>query len=148
MTACQTCNVAYGRLSSACQSCTPANCYNCDGDSTVCAVCNQGYYMNGGQCFSCQTNCQSCTSNTQCTTCNSGYYRQANGRCKILPSNCLAIDSSTLGSNVGLCKRCSYGYILLDGNCYPCGLTLYNVLCYLYSWIYATIITALTTTLS
>ena len=145
VTACQTCNVAYGRLSSACQLCTPANCYNCDGDNTVCAVCNQGYYLNSGKCYSCQANCQSCTSNTICTACNTGYYLQTNGRCKVLPSNCLDIDTTTLSSTVGACKRCSYGYILLDGNCYPCGLTLFNVKHVLFSWICATITTVLIT---
>lgn len=127
VTACEACAVSYGRLSSACQLCQPSNCYNCDGDNTVCAVCNVGYYLNSGQCYQCQAHCASCTSNTQCTSCSAGYFLQTNGRCKTLPSNCQSIDNTTLGSNVGSCKRCNYGYILLDGNCYPCSLSIFNV---------------------
>ena len=127
VTACQTCAVTYGRLSSACILCQPANCDNCDGDSSICTVCSMGYFLNSGQCYSCQTNCLSCTSNILCTSCSSTHYLQANGRCKTLPSNCLSIDKTKLSSNVGACKRCDYGYILLDGNCYPCGISLFNV---------------------
>ena len=62
-----------------------------------------------------------------CTTCSVGYFLQSNGRCKQLPSNCIDIDTTTLDSAVGSCKRCSYGYMLLDGNCYPCSNSLFNV---------------------
>lgn len=124
---CQTCAVSYGRESSACLLCSPANCYNCDGDHTICATCNAGYYLNSGMCYACQSNCATCISSVQCTSCQATHYLQNNGRCKVLPSNCVNIDNSTLSSNVGSCKRCQYGYILLDGNCYPCGLTLFNL---------------------
>lgn len=113
VTACQQCAPAYGRLSSACQLCQPSNCYNCDGDNTVCASCNTGYYLSGGNCYQCQSNCATCISNTQCTSCIAGTYLQANGRCKTLPNNCISIDTATLKSNVGSCKRCAFGYILL-----------------------------------
>ena len=113
VTACQQCAPAYGRLSSACQLCQPSNCYNCDGDNTVCATCNTGYYLSGGNCYECQTKCVTCLSNTQCTSCIAGTYLQANGRCKTLPDNCISIDTTTLKSDVGSCKRCAYGYILL-----------------------------------
>lgn len=139
VSACQACAPSYGRLSSACLLCQPSNCYNCDGDNTVCAVCNVGYYLGAGQCYKCQNNCQSCVSNTQCTVCNAGFFLQANGRCKILPSNCLEIDTTTLSSNVGSCKRCAYRYILMDGNCYPCSSSLFNVHLYLFSLIYAVV---------
>jgi hypothetical protein len=46
----------------------------------------------------------------------------------VMPSNCLSIDATTLSSNVGSCKRCSYGYILIEGSCYPCGVSLFNVI--------------------
>ena len=146
VTECQTCIVAYGRLSSACQQCQPSNCYNCDGDNTVCAVCNTGYYLSSGQCYACQTNCQSCLSKTECNQCATNYYLQENGRCKTLPSNCISIDSTTLSSNVGSCKRCKYGYILLDGNCYPCAITLFNVVFVLLSSIFVVTITVRITT--
>ena len=134
VTSCQTCAVSYGRESSACLLCSPSNCYNCDGDHTICATCNAGYYLNSGLCYACQANCASCISNVQCTSCQATHYLQNNGRCKVLPSNCVNIDTTTLSSNVGGCKRCQYGYILLDGNCYPCGLTLFNVKRCLFSW--------------
>ena len=111
-------------------------------------TCNAGYYLNSGQCYACQANCASCISNTQCTTCNNGFYLQNNGRCKTLPSNCISIDNTTLSSTVGSCKRCKYGYILLDGNCYPCGLSLFNVNILIFSWNFVMIITVLTTMLN
>jgi hypothetical protein len=146
VTACQQCAPAYGRLSSACQLCQPSNCYNCDGDNTVCATCNTGYYLSAGNCYQCQQNCLSCISNKQCTACAPGTYLQANGRCKTLPANCISIDNSTLISNIGSCKRCAYGYILLEGNCYPCGVSLFNVLLGVFRCNCATATTARTTT--
>ncbi len=133
VSSCQSCAPSYGRLSSACLLCQPSNCANCDGDNTACAVCNTGFYLSGGLCYNCQNNCLSCISNTQCTSCAAGYYLQSNGRCKVLPSNCIQIDTTTLSSNVGSCKRCSYGYILLAGSCYPCSSSLFNVFNTLYS---------------
>jgi hypothetical protein len=146
ITACQACAVAYGRLSSACQLCQPANCLNCDGDSTACAACNPGYYLSAGNCFGCQTHCLACSSSTRCTSCAPTHYLQSNGRCKSLPSHCVSIDDSTLDLDVGSCKRCEYGYILLDGNCYPCGLSLFNVSLPPLSSISALTTTVLTTT--
>lgn len=127
ISSCQYCLAAYGRLSSACVLCQPANCNNCDGDNTVCSVCNTGYYLSGGNCYSCQSNCLTCLSKSVCSTCVVGTFLQSNGRCKTLPLYCLAIDNTTLGSNVGSCKRCLYGYILIQGNCYPCSSSLFNV---------------------
>jgi hypothetical protein len=137
ISSCQSCAPAYGRLSSACLLCQPSNCFNCDGDNTQCVQCNTGYYLANRQCYTCQANCLSCVSNTQCTKCANGYFLQANGRCKTLPSNCVQIDSSTLASNIGSCKRCAYGYILLSGNCYPCSSSLFNVVFSLSSWTFA-----------
>lgn len=148
ISSCQSCAPSYGRLSSACLLCQPANCYNCDGDNTQCATCNTGYYLSGGQCYSCQSNCVTCTSSTICTSCVAGTFLQANGRCKTLPTNCLQIDNTTLSSNVGSCKRCSYGYILLSGNCYPCSSSLFNVNIIIFSLTYALIIIAPTIMLS
>jgi hypothetical protein len=127
ISSCQSCAPAYGRLSSACLLCQPANCNNCDGDNTVCTQCNTGYYLSNGQCYQCQTNCLTCTSNVLCSSCAANNFLQANGRCKALPANCIQIDNSTLASNIGSCKRCSYGYILISGNCYPCSSSLFNV---------------------
>ena len=137
ISACQGCAPSYGRMSSACVLCQRSNCYNCDGDNTVCAVCNIGYYLNSGKCYSCQANCVSCVSNTKCTSCIVGTYLQSNGRCKTLPDFCIDIDTTTLSSSVGSCKRCQYGYILIEGNCYPCSSSLFNVNHILFSWIFA-----------
>ena len=146
ISSCQSCAPAYGRLSSACLLCQPSNCYNCDGDNTQCAQCNPGFYLAGGRCYTCQTNCVTCVSNIQCTSCIAGTFLQANGRCKTLPANCIQIDSTTLSSNIGSCKRCAYGYILLSGNCYPCSSNLFNVRSSLLSSICATTTTAPITT--
>lgn len=100
-------------MSSACVLCQPSSCANCDGDSTICQICNNGYYLSGGRCYNCQSNCLTCLSNTQCSTCTPGTYLQNSGRCKTLPTNCLQIDPTSLGSTVGACKRCSYGFILM-----------------------------------
>ena len=124
---CELCAPSYGRLSNACVACQQANCNNCDGDNTVCSTCNVGYYRSGGICYTCQANCLSCSSNIICTSCITGTYLQTNGRCKTLPANCIQIDVLSLGSNVGICKRCRYGYMLIEGNCYPCSNSLFNV---------------------
>lgn len=148
VSACEQCAPSYGRMSSACVLCQPTNCQNCDGDNTACAICNTGFYMSGGRCYTCQSNCLTCLSNTQCTSCAVGTYLQANGRCKTLPSNCIQIDATTLASAVGSCKRCDYGYILMEGSCYPCSISLFNVPLPALSSASATPTTAPTTTRS
>lgn len=93
----------------------------------MCKKCVDGYYLSSGSCFLCQTNCLLCESNTKCTKCASTHYLQTNGRCKAKPSNCIEVDSRYLSDNVAVCKKCAYGYQVLEGNCYPCSHSLYNV---------------------
>ncbi len=79
-----------------------------------------------------------CESNTKCTSCAAGYYLQNNGRCKQLPANCVEIDANYLVDNVAICKKCSYGYQVLLGSCYPCSQSLFNVILFInlveYMW--------------
>jgi hypothetical protein len=125
---CEACASGYGLLSSACILCTNSNCQNCDGDYTECSICNNGYYLNSGSCYRCQSNCLTCSSSTSCSICAGGYYLQANGRCQLLPSNCLLVDPNYISSSVAVCKKCKYGYQVLSGNCYPCSQSLFNVI--------------------
>jgi hypothetical protein len=124
---CERCATYYGLFSSACIRCAKTNCLNCDGDYTLCKLCEDGYYLSAGSCFLCQANCLLCESNTKCTQCAPGTYLQANGRCKVKPTNCLEVDSKYLGDNVAVCRKCAYGYQVVEGNCYPCSHALYNV---------------------
>ena len=128
ISSCQGCATGYGRLSSACILCTMSNCVNCDGDSTVCQTCANGYYLSGGMCYSCQSSCVTCLSNTVCLACTAGYYLQSNGRCQRLPTHCQQVDSNYISNVVAVCKVCTYGYIAMNGNCYPCSTALFNVI--------------------
>lgn len=95
---------------------------NCDGDSSVCVTCQDGYYVSSGTCYNCQTSCLTCTSSTVCTSCAATHYLLANGRCKQLPSNCIEVDSN------GDCSKCSYGYQVSFGVCFACSPSAFNVM--------------------
>ncbi len=36
---------------------------------------------------------------------------------------------------MGICKKCKYGYQVIEGSCYPCSQSLYNVIIYIYSLV-------------
>ena len=94
---------------------------NCDGDKDYCALCEDGYYLADGVCYSCQGSCLKCTASTTCTKCSGTHYLLDNGRCKTLPSNCVEVDED------GECTKCEYGYRILFGSCFECSSSLFNV---------------------
>jgi len=50
------------------------NCVQCSQtNSQLCAICNNGYFINGTICSSCPSSCISCISSTTCTGCQLGY---------------------------------------------------------------------------
>ena len=55
------------------------NCMTCSG--TVCTKCYSRYYLSGGSCYSCSSNCLSCTSYYNCYSCSSGYSLSSDGYC-------------------------------------------------------------------
>ena len=98
-------------------------CLNCDGNTTLCVTCEDGYYNNQGICYLCQDSCLLCSSSTSCSSCSDGYYLHSSGRCRAKPTNCMLVDTS------GNCTKCQYGYMEDYGSCFPCSPSSFNVPC-------------------
>ncbi|GAB1227985.1 hypothetical protein ENUP19_0367G0018 [Entamoeba nuttalli] len=85
--------------------------------STVCSVCEDGFYPNGVSCSKCSdiVGCSSCMTQTtskqlivkECSSCSSGYLE--NNQCITIP-NCKVYKSNT-------CDTCLDSYILENNNC-------------------------------
>ncbi|KAL4442387.1 hypothetical protein ABPG74_005728 [Tetrahymena malaccensis] len=108
-----TCRTCSGAGSSLCQSCD-ATLFRTLNASNQC-VCMNGYFLSGGVCQKCDSNCKGCTNNsTNCTSCSSlmrlvgnqcvcenGYFAQG--------SNCVQCDitcSTCNGPTAGDCLTC------------------------------------------
>lgn len=117
-----------------CQQCSQY-CLNCQNNN--CMICQSGYYLSSGscystcplgtylsstnlQCYSCPSQCSSCTADQNCTSCMSGYlllegtcvkncpqtaYLEQN-KCILCVAPCLACTSQTQ------CLTCLPGLIL------------------------------------
>lgn len=64
---CNTCS-SDGRpstVSGKCVACTSGGCVYC-ANSNGCSICSNGYFLTGGQCELCNTDCDRCTSKNNC----------------------------------------------------------------------------------
>lgn len=109
-----------------CYTCSGAstNCKTCtftlsgtDVTATACTACNTGYVEDGGNCYACPGNCDTCTysgGDTTCTACKTKYAVKSDGsgNCGKCADNC---DSCTVEGECtsGSCKT---GYALNSGN--------------------------------
>lgn len=92
--------------------CTIAGCSSCRANG-ACRTCSSGYYLSGGTCIACSTNCLACTS-TSCTSCNSGY--TASGT-NCLNTTCVAnCQTCTNSTSSTTCTSCNSGYSLDSSN--------------------------------
>jgi hypothetical protein len=118
-TTCSVCKQGYYLSNpTTCLNATAANCLQSKTSSaSLCSVCVSGYYLGTDLlCYSCQTNCLSCTARTNCIQCISNTIL-SNGYCISYPNNCV---EATLYNNNIVCTLCSYGYYLYTGICSPC----------------------------
>lgn len=118
---CTVCNYNQYLLNGNCFSC-PAlpNCSSCAmTDSSICFVCNEGYYLDSSNsCVNCATGCSDCYSATGCTEAIDGYYMVltfsgfASGSVAPCAKSCL-----TCVSQASLCTSCPSGFTLLGSQC-------------------------------
>ena len=95
-------------------SLNPTSCLNCAYCvNTVCTQCYTGYYLSGGYCYSCPSECTSCNGPYTCTGCDTGYYLSG-GYCYSCSSECSSCTSYST------CTGCDTGYYLSGGYCYSC----------------------------
>jgi hypothetical protein len=83
----------------------------------MCTQCSSGYYLNQGQCLSCDASCATCNDISLCLNCNNGYYNGTNvdfSLCQSCSAGCLACTSSVT------CTSCTTGYRLSGGSCIAC----------------------------
>jgi hypothetical protein len=73
-----------------------------------------GYGINDGVCFTCPTNCKSCTAENQCSACLDGFFLSA-GQCVPCSQSCKTCNWSSY------CTECISGYTLNNYQCCPNG---------------------------
>ena len=83
----------------------PLNCKTCNYTEKKCTLCEDGYYLENGECKECE-HCDTCTNNG-CTKCSAGYYLVGN-KCEQCSSNC-SVCTATNDNNTR-CKICNAGY--------------------------------------
>ncbi|EAS05887.3 hypothetical protein TTHERM_01144950 (macronuclear) [Tetrahymena thermophila SB210] len=88
-------------------------------------LCNTGFVDIGGNCMTCPTNCNICSSQTQCTTCQKNYYLFIDGSCvSSCPTTFISNDSTqscVCRSNSSISPEnkclCNTGFVDLGSNC-------------------------------
>ncbi|KAL6628865.1 hypothetical protein U3516DRAFT_657675 [Neocallimastix sp. 'constans'] len=92
-------------------SCSPG-CELCS-DLNTCTKCENGTYINDGNCEACSPGCELCTESNTCTKCKDGTYLN-DGKCEVCSPGCeLCSDSNT-------CTKCEDGTFINNGNCEAC----------------------------
>lgn len=62
-------------------------CARCDGSSSDCLLCAQGFWLASGDCEECAKGCRTCSSDKSCSACLEGHYLEA-GYCRACPPAC------------------------------------------------------------
>ncbi|ELP83628.1 protein serine/threonine kinase, putative [Entamoeba invadens IP1] len=88
-----------------------------------CERCIEGYYLTGGECKVCDSNCKTCASeSTRCVTCNFGYsYDKNTFTCKAIGALSERCDTF-LPTSTG-CVVCKDGYFLSQQDCIKCDIS-------------------------
>ena len=89
-------------------------CEICSNDKSKCELCNKGYYLLSGECYSCSSECSMCLKSNACLRCKDGYYLYQ-WSCVLCNSPCKTCLSSSH------CSSCIDGYYLSGSSCSPCG---------------------------
>ena len=121
-------------LNNLCEICN-SNCLNCSfGTYNSCISCNSGYYLKGGECQLCFSNCSECNGLDKfCTDCAISHYLYQGicgiycpdgywknplyRRCDLCDSSCLTCISPGTSIN---CLNCANGSYLINNMCFLC----------------------------
>ncbi|OMJ65974.1 hypothetical protein SteCoe_37346 [Stentor coeruleus] len=106
---CHTCDSGFTLKNGICTINCPLNCNTCDTNGK-CSQCNNGFYINTGNCYSCSNNCGSCKNANKCLICNSEYYL-SDDYCYKCSIHCVSC------SNDLLCNECDAEHTLKNGIC-------------------------------
>ena len=127
---CTTCPSGYSLSSTgtSCVTCTTTsgaalpNCYACSLNG-VCGICNNGYSLSGGNCYTCNIpNCLTCSNNNVCSACMKGYTANTAGTaCNLnyCPPQCATCNG------LNQCATCNPPFSLTPtstGVCYTCAI--------------------------
>ena len=96
--------------------CDIPNCRTCNKQARRCAVCEDAFYESGGQCVSCDTNCEKCKG-TECVQCKTSWY-PVKGKCEKCTTlaNCAECDNTK-----AYCTGCvNASFALTEGACTAC----------------------------
>ena len=133
---CSKCEDGYWIEGGSCNLCSDflENCALCDSTGSTCTKCFDGYKLTGGSCssgscedgywwndtdlacFSCPSDCKTCSDDATCESCFEGYYHDMD-RCVACSSNCKQCDQDG-------CKVCQSGYELKNGKCVQASCSL------------------------
>jgi len=126
---CDTCRTGQGLTSPGgspstdCANCAVTNCGECYADKQVCEVCAAGFFLSGGECIECFTDCSSCTNAGMggCDRCFAGK-GWAYGQDSSIPicTSCTVENCAECFEGYGVCEVCAAGFVLSDRLCPAC----------------------------
>jgi proprotein convertase subtilisin/kexin type 5 len=107
--ACTLCSSATGKFR---VETSPKACWSCPSncitctDGQTCTICEDGWYLKGGLCLECDKNCSCCTDINTCTGCQAGFYFRT--------------EVNDKGITIKYCATCPDGFFKLNNDCFPC----------------------------
>lgn len=126
---CSKCEDGYWIEGGSCNLCSDflENCALCDSTGSTCTKCFDGYKLTGGSCssgscedgywwndtdlacFSCPSDCKTCSDDATCESCFDGYYHDM--------GSCVACSQNCEQCNYNGCIKCRTDYELKNGKC-------------------------------
>lgn len=91
-------------------------------DGSTCSKCQEGYYLDGSQCFLCDISCSECSNLSTCSKCNSQFYFYQNFCLSVCPEGTFLVPDANYCENCHTsCKTCSEFF----DRCFSCISTKY-----------------------
>ena len=116
ITTCEQCLQGFNLVNNTCTrtAIVIENCKAYNVNSTVCTICNAGYWLNGSECS--RQNIANCALHTEnkneCVACASGYYSNTTACIVQNIKNC-----TTYTPNLNFCTACASNFDLLNNTC-------------------------------
>ena len=92
----------------------------CDGKVSFCEMCDDGFYLEGGQCIACSKAmpfCSKCSNKEKCLECSNSLVMIDGGKCLCREDN----KGVKRNNSTGFCECTDNSKYLTENGCFDCG---------------------------